>query len=153
MSITNRIIRGSDLTRTDIKGQTILFRAIKEKMPVSFIKGLLKYGVDITSRDEEGQTARDVAVSLFQDECVECLDKQVFDSLRSRNMPDLDYYVMRGYGDVLLSITAANTPDAHAIQHDLAEKRNMKPVGELLENIPVLQVYRPTNSWWKFGNV
>ena len=140
LNIVNRIIRGSDLSRTNAKGQTIIFCAIKENMPVAFIKGLLKYDVDISARDVKGQTARDYAQSVFREDCVQCLDKHVFDTIRNRNMTELHNHVMRGYGDVITSIVNANTAEARAIQHDLAEKRNMQPFADVIEGLPKLKV-------------
>lgn len=135
-----RIIAGSDLRRTNHKGQTILYSAIKENMPISFIKTLLKHGLDITMRDSSGQTARDYALCLFRDEYVECLDQHVYDVLRARNVARLNRYVMSGYGDVISKLVSSNTAESRAIGHDLAEKRNMKPIADVLENLPILEV-------------
>ena len=140
VNVVNRIIRGSDLTRTNAKGQTILFCAIKENMPLSFIKALLKYGADVTSRDVNGLTARDYAMTVFREDCVQCLDKHVFDTMRSRNITELNRYVMRSYGDIITNIVNGNSAEARSITHDLAEKRNMKPLADVMDRIPKLQV-------------
>lgn len=139
VSVVNRIIRGSDLTRTNQKGQTILFEAIKEGMPVDFVKSLLKRGADLTWRDYKGRTARDLAEDVLGDEYVECLDRFVLSIISERKISKLYFLITRQY-DYLRTIVYGSSAKALELVHDLREKRSYKEIVDLLDVIPKLQV-------------
>ena len=140
VSIVNRVIRSSNLRRTNHKGQTILFEAIKEGMSIEFVKGLLKRGVDITWRDYKGRTARDFAEDMLGEEYIEVLDRHVLQVVRERNLKKLYYFITRGYDHLSSIIYSSNNAEALEIAHDLREKRSYKEIVDLLDVTVNLQV-------------
>ena len=138
--MTARILRGSDLRRRNVRGQTILFNCVKEGVPLPLVKGLLKLGADVTARDSKAQTVRDYAMSLGCYDYAKCFDAYVIDVMRQRDVNRLNQLILRGYGDVIREILETSDPDVHAINHDLIEKRSMQQVAATIETVPLLQV-------------
>ena len=141
LNVTSQILRGSDLRRKNVRGQTILFNCVKEGLPLALVKTLLKHGADVTSRDIKAQTVRDHASSLGRHDYVKCFNSHVIDIMRQRDVTKLNQLILRGYGDDILEILETNDPDVHAINHDLIEKRSMQEVASAIEAVPLLQVH------------
>lgn len=139
ISIVHRILRGSDLSRRNHKGQNILFEAIREKMTASFMENLLQYGADLAARDHYGRTACDYAEEHEHDECIACFDDYVFDLMVKRNLDEVQGLVLRGY-DHIWDLLIREESRVARLNAQFDDDHIYQKIGHYVKGIPKIQV-------------
>ena len=134
------VVQKADLHYKDLKGRTILYEAMQAGHSVQFIHHLLSLGrIDISTRDCHGKTARDYADSLNMDDYIDAIDSHVINVLKSRDLETPRNWVLKGY-DHILDVIEGTSKNALDLQERLENSRLMKPVKNLIAEIPKLEV-------------
>ncbi|KAJ8304772.1 hypothetical protein KUTeg_018355 [Tegillarca granosa] len=95
--IVQRIIEDSDLSVKNTEGQTLVFEAIEQDYPESFIKSLFKLGANVAARDRYGRTARDYAGFLNKTKYFRVIDDHVLQFIRECNIQKIENLIIQGY--------------------------------------------------------
>ena len=139
-AIVHRILRDSDLSKRNHKGQTIAFEALKQGNSKEFLLDLLHYGVDLAARDYVGRTVRDLAESLELDKHVACIDAYIFEIMRNKDVAKLEDLVLKGYNHIT-DILMSDDPVPLKLRDKFDDDRFYRQMGKYVESIPKIQVY------------
>lgn len=132
--ITQRVLRGSDLTARDARGQTILHWAVTTSQSESNVKVLLNNGVDIAARDCQGRTARDLAEKQNKPSYIRLIDNHVIRLVKEKKFDQLERLILQNY-DHLLDVTEGNKTLT-----EIAKKSSTKNIYEILTFTAPIQV-------------
>lgn len=132
--ITQRVLKGSDLTARDSTGQTILHVAITTNQSESIIKHLLHCGVDLSARDCQGRTARDTAERLNRPRYMRNIDDFVIRLVREKKLEAVEKLILHNY-DHVLDISEGSKP-----MTDIAKKSSTRIIFEIVKLTAPIQV-------------
>ena len=132
--ITQRVLKGSDLTARDNAGQTILHWAVTVNQSESNVKVLLNSGVDISSRDCQGRTARDLAEKLNRPMYVRLIDNHVIRLVKEKKVEQLERLILQNYDHIL------DLSEGNKTLTEIAKKSSAKNVYEILKFAAPIQV-------------
>ena len=133
----------------DQNGRTLLFKAIANDYSNQFIKALFKYGVNITSRDSCGRTARDFAETMKKPKYFNVIDEEIISIVASGDLEKLQQLVLQGY-DHILDITDKQGFNMLSIIQRLPLKGNKQDILTFMEKIPSIRV---STCLTKFHNI
>ena len=140
LRIVHRILAGSDLTRRNSRGQTVLFEAMRERLPVAFLDALVRYGVDLSARDYLGRSPRDYAAALAREDLVHWVDGHVTGAVFRRNTDRVLDWIVRGYDHVMHVLQHATDERGRKLMDRLAEDQCMKTTAAAINTIPKVKV-------------
>ena len=139
VSLIHRILRGSDLTRRNHKGQTVLYEAIKYRIHATVFKAMFQHGADVTSRDHNGRTARDYAEHLGEREYTRLIDDHVTSMINERDVDFVERAGMMSYDHVADLVKPENKVNQILCER-LSENRLYKPMAKCIQGLPRLDV-------------
>lgn len=132
--ITQRVLRGSDLTARDSTGQTILHVAVATNQSESNFKCLLNNNVDIAARDCKGRTARDLAEKLNRPKFVRLLDEHIIKLVKEKRFEPLESLILHNY-DHILDVT-----EGTRTLTEVAKRSSTKQIYEIVRLAAPIQV-------------
>ena len=132
--ITLRVLKGSDLTARDCKGNTILHIAILYHASETVLKFLLNNGVDIAARDCQGRTARDVAEKHNCPNYVKLIDEFIIKIVKDKKFDQIERLILHNY-DHLLDIK-----DGSRTLVDTAKRSSTSNIHEIIRLTAPIQV-------------
>lgn len=138
--IVHRILVDSDLTRRNSRGQTILLEAMRERLPPAFLDALLRYGVDLSSRDYLGRSPRDYAAALARDDYVHWVDGHVTGAVFRRDTARVLGWIEHGYDHVMHVLQHATDGSGRKLMQKLTEDQCMKRTAAAINTIPKVKV-------------
>lgn len=137
--IVHRVLKGADLTARDREGHTILHKIIIHDRPENAAENTLRvamsYGADISSRDCNGRTARDLAKKLQKEHYCKCIDEYVIKLVKDRRFEDIERLILHNY-DHLLDITDSG----NRTLVDIAKKYGTRQIHEVVKLTAAIQV-------------
>lgn len=133
--ITQRVLKGSDLTARDNTGQTILHVAVSTKQSESTFKLLLTCGVDIAARDYHGRTARDLAEKLNSPNYVKYIDEHVIKLVKTKEFDQIEKLILHSYDHIL------DIREAHRTLSDIAKSASTKNIYDIIRLTAPIQEY------------
>jgi len=138
--IVHRILAGSDLTRRNSRGQTALFEAMRERLPIGFLNSLVRYGVSLVSRDYLGRSPRDYAAALARDDYVHWVDGHVTGAVFRRDTERVLGWIVNGYDHVMHVLQHATDERGHRLMDKLAADQCMRRTAAAINTIPKVKV-------------
>lgn len=133
--ITQRVLKGSDLTARDTTGQTILHVAVTTNQSESIVKVLLNCGVDIASRDNQGRTARDLAEKLNKPMFTRLVDEHVIRLVKEKKFEQLERLILHNYDHILDVCEGTKTLT------EIAKRSSTRNIYEIVKLTAPIQAY------------
>ena len=138
--IVHRILAGSDLTCRNSRGQTALFEATRERLPVGFLDCLVRYGVSLVSRDYLGRSPRDYAAALARDEYMHWDDGHVTGADFRCDGERVLGWIVNGYDHVMHVLQHATDELGHRLMDKLVADQCMRRTAAAINTIPKVKV-------------
>lgn len=137
--IVHRVLKGADLTARDREGHTILHKIVLHDRPENAAENTLRvamsYGADLSARDCNGRTPRDLAKKLQKEHYCKCIDEYIIKLVKDRKFEDIEKLILHNY-DHLLDITDSG----NRTLVDIAKKYGTRQIHEVVKLTAAIQV-------------
>lgn len=137
--IVHRVLKGADLTARDREGHTILHKIVLHDRPENAAENTLRvamsYGADLSARDCNGRTPRDLAKKLQKEHYCKCIDEYIIKLVKDRKFEDIERLILHNY-DHLLDITDSG----NRTLVDIAKKYGTRQIHEVVKLTAAIQV-------------
>lgn len=138
--IVHRVLKGADLTARDREGHTILHKIVLHDRPENAAENTLRvamsYGADLSARDCNGRTPRDLAKKLQKEHYCKCIDEYIIKLVKDRKFEDIEKLILHNY-DHLLDITDSG----NRTLVDIAKKYGTRQIHEVVKLTAAIQAY------------
>uniref|UniRef100_A0A8W8HLX3 Uncharacterized protein n=1 Tax=Magallana gigas TaxID=29159 RepID=A0A8W8HLX3_MAGGI len=138
--IVHRVLKGADLTARDREGHTILHKIVLHDRPENAAENTLRvamsYGADLSARDCNGRTPRDLAKKLQKEHYCKCIDEYIIKLVKDRKFEDIERLILHNY-DHLLDITDSG----NRTLVDIAKKYGTRQIHEVVKLTAAIQAY------------
>ncbi|GFN80508.1 acyl-CoA-binding domain-containing protein 6 [Plakobranchus ocellatus] len=134
--IIHRVLKATDMSLKNARGQTLLFQAIETEESLATVSIMLEEGVNIAARDNKGRTARDFALKLGRSRYAKAIDNHVIQLVRGRKFPQMEQMLLDGYDNVKNIMD----PMGRSLE-DIAKRFSSEQVYELVRQADAIKQY------------